>query len=151
MIKKFESQRIAVLVDADNLEIEARNSYQGKVDYKKLLERVNGREIVRALYYKPEKWVANGLRYALQNRGFEVKTPPKNVDCWLTIDAVTLAEKVDVIILVGGDADYIPLVWLLKSKGTKVEVWMWKDATSRSLIEAADDYIPLTRDFLLEK
>ena len=41
----------------------------------------------------------------------------------LTIDATILSEKVDVVVLVTGDGDYVPLVEYLKAnKGCKVEV-----------------------------
>lgn len=150
-MKKFDKQRIAVLVDAENLEISSVENHGGKIDYSKLLEKVNGREIVRALYYKPLNKLTNGLKYVLNNFGYEIKTTPKNVDCWLTIDAITLAEKCDVIVLVGGDADYVPLVWYLKSRGARVEVWMWKNETSALLIESADEYVPLTDEFLLQR
>ena len=150
-MKKLSAQRIGVLVDGENLEIYAEQVYGDRIDYRRLLDAVNGREVVRALYYKPAKRLGLTFRRFIETLGIEVKTPPKNVDCWLSIDAVTLAERCDVIVLVGGDGDYAPLLWFLKSRGVRVEVWMWAQATAEELKTAADAYVPLTEDFLLGK
>ena len=145
----MSAQRVAVLVDAENVEIEAEKEHGGRVDYAKLLGAVNGRDVVRALYFTSRERLSDGFKYAIQAKGFEIKTPPKNVDCWLTVDAITLAEKCDVIVLVGGDADYVPLLWFLKSRGCRTEVWMWSHAAAGQLIDAADEFIALTGDVLL--
>jgi len=146
---KMPAQRVAVLVDAENVEVGARKEHGGRVDYAKLLDAVNGRDVVRALYFTSQERLSGSFKHAIQAKGFEIKTPPKNVDCWLTVDAITLAEKCDVIVLVGGDADYVPLIWFLKSRGCRTEVWMWSDCTAGKLIEAADEFLPLTKDVLL--
>ena len=67
------------------------------------------------------------------------------------IDAVTLVEKMDVAIILGGDKDFLPLVWYLRSRGCKVEIWSWPEATSPEVQEAADYYFPLTTEFVIEK
>jgi uncharacterized LabA/DUF88 family protein len=154
-MRKMAAQRVAVLIDDDNLSITAMNNFGRRVDYAKLLEAINGREIVRAVLYRPEAAAAQypfppKLLHFLERRlGVEVKTPPKNVDCWLTVDAIALAGKVDVVALVGGDGDYEPLMHYLKAQGCKVEVWSWPVNTARRLREAADRFIPLTTEMLL--
>jgi len=154
--RKLASQRVAVMIDDDNLAIHAAKEYGRRIDYAKLISTINDRELVRAILYRPEKIAADypfppKLQTFLERRlGVEVKTPPKNVDCWLTVDAIALASKVDVIALVGGDGDYEPLVHHLKAQGCRVEVWSWEGCTSRRLREAADRFIPLTTDMLLQ-
>jgi uncharacterized LabA/DUF88 family protein len=148
-MKKVANQRLAVLIDADNIEIEARKTYNCRVNYDALFAALNGREVVRALYFKPRE-CSPGLQAFLERKlGIEVKLPPKNVDTWLTIEAVTLAEKVDTIALVGGDSDYDPLVWYLKSRGCKVEVWCWPGTIAESLRLAADEFRALDERVLL--
>jgi uncharacterized LabA/DUF88 family protein len=156
-MRKFASQKVAVLFDDDNLSIFAEKEFGRRVDYVKLLDAINDREIVRALFYRPVARSTNQavfpptLQHFLERKlGIEVKTPPKNVDCWLTVDAISLAPKVDVIALVAGDGDYEPLVHYLKAQGCKVEVWSWPGSTSRRLRDAADRFIPLTTDLLFE-
>jgi uncharacterized LabA/DUF88 family protein len=154
-MRKLAAQRIAVLIDDDNVSITATNAYGRRVDYAKLLEVINDREMVRAILYRPEASAAQyqfppKLQHFLERRlGVEVKTPPKNVDCWLTVDAIALSGKVDVIALVGGDGDYEPLLHYLKARGCKVEVWSWPVSTARRLRDAADRFIPLNTDVLL--
>lgn len=147
-MKKLGNQRLAVLVDAENLEIEAWNTFHHAVDYKALFEAVNGREVVRAIYFRPKECPPRLQTFLEEGLGVEVKLPAKNVDTWLTISAVTLAEKVDTIALVSGDGDFAPLAWYLKSKGVKVEVWAWPTATSAALRDAADEFRPLDRNIL---
>ncbi len=139
-MRKLNCQRLAVLVDADNVEITARTFYHRAVDYKALFSAVNGREVVRAIYFRPRECPPKLRTFLEEGLGVEVRLPAKNVDTWLTIAAVTLAEKVDAIALVGGDGDYAPLAWYLKSCGCKVEVWSWPQATSSALREAADEF-----------
>ena len=148
-MRKIDCQRLAVLVDAENLEIYARDTYRRAVGYRALFEAVDGREVVRAIYFRPRACAPNLQTFLEEGLGIEVRLPVKNVDTWLTIAAVTLAEKVDVIALVGGDGDYAPLAWYLKSKGCKVEVWCWPEATASALIEAADEFYPLDERVLL--
>ncbi|MFO1159421.1 MAG: NYN domain-containing protein [Reyranellaceae bacterium] len=154
-MRKLAAQRVAVLIDDDNVSITATNSFGRRVDYAKLLEAIDDREIVRAILYRPEASAAQypfppKLQHFLERRlGVEVKTPPKNVDCWLTVDAIALANKVDVVALVGGDGDYEPLLHYLKAQGCKVEVWSWPVCTARRLRDAADRFIPLNTDVLL--
>lgn len=150
-MKKLDRQRLAVLVDAENLEIHAWRTFRRSVDYKALFEAVNGREVVRAVYFKPRECPPRLQTFLEEGLGVEVKLPAKNVDMWLGITAVTLAEKVDTIALVGGDGDYAPLAWYLKSKGCKVEVWSWPGATATALREAADEFRPLTERVLLQR
>ena len=73
----------------------------------------------------------------------------KNADAWLTIDAVTLSEKLDVVVLVGGDKDYMPLIWYLKNRGCKVEVWSYPETSSEIIRDAADRFVPLDERFTI--
>ncbi len=154
---KRPEQRVAVLIDDDNVMIAAENGFGKRIDYAKLLHAMNGREIVRAILYRPASVQAQFvfppslLRFLELRLGIEIKTPPKNVDCWLTVDAIALADKVDVVALVGGDGDYEPLVHFLKARGCRVEVWSWPHATSHRLREAADRYLPLSEEVLLDR
>ena len=62
----------------------------------------------------------------------------------MAMDAVILADKIDVAVLVEGDGDFVPLVDYLKTnKGVKVEVISFKRSTSAKLIEAADKFTDL--------
>lgn len=65
-------------------------------------------------------------------------------DVGMAVDAVRMADFLDVIILVTGDGDFIPLVEYLKwGKGREVEVAAFSRSTNAKLKEVADEFIAL--------
>jgi uncharacterized LabA/DUF88 family protein len=148
-MRKLNCQRIAVLVDADNLEIFARDAFARVIDYRALWCAMNGREVVRAIYFKPRECPPRLRTFLEQGLGMEVKIPPENVDTYLAMAAVSLAERVDTIALCGGDSDYVPLLEYLRSKGCKTEVWSFPGTTSAALRAAADEFRALDESILL--
>ncbi len=144
-------QKVAIFVDAENIEMSSLKHHEGRTDYKKILEHVGDREIVRILYYKPiYKEISAEFQAFWSSLGGEIKRPNKNADTFLVIDAVTMAEKLDVAIILGGDKDFLPLMWYLRSRGCKVEIWSWPETTSPEMKEAADYYHPLTEEFVIK-
>jgi uncharacterized LabA/DUF88 family protein len=61
----------------------------------------------------------------------------------MAVDAIKLAPKLDAVILVTGDGDFVPLVEYLKVHGCQVEVMSFGKSSSAKLIEVADDFIDL--------
>lgn len=150
-IKKLVFQKVGIFIDAENIELSGLKIHEGRTDYKKIMEQVGDREILRILYYKPEYKEISGEFEAFWSRmGGEIKRPSKNADTFLTIDAVTLADKIDVAIILGGDKDFLPLVWFLRSRGCRVEIWSWPETTSPEVKTGADFYFPLTRSFIIQ-
>ena len=155
---KHKEQRVGVLVDVSNMYHSAKNLYKRKVDFKEILKSgVAGRKLIRATAYviKTETEEESPFFEALSQQGFEVKMKDLQIfnsgvkkadwDVGITVDAIKLAEKLDVIILVSGDGDYIPLVsYLQNTKGCLVEVMAFKQTTSSKLIEESDDFINLS-------
>ena len=143
-------QKVGIFVDAENIETSGWKHHSGRTDYKKILECVGDREIIRIIYYKPQfKEISVEFETFWSRMGGEVKRPVKNADCFLIIDAVTMAEKLDVVIILGGDKDYLPLIWYLKSRGCRTEIWAWPEATSSEMQQAADAFFPLTKEFII--
>ena len=148
--KNLLFQKVAVFIDAENIELSGLKHHEGRTDYKKILENVGDREVVRILYYKPDyKEISPTFSDFWASLGGEIKRPSKNADSFLIIDAVTLSDKLDVAIILGGDKDYLPLIWFLKSRGCRVEIWSWPESTSPEVKQAADFYFPLTRDYVM--
>ncbi len=155
---KHKEQRVGVLVDVSNMYHSAKNLYKRKTDFKEILKvGVAGRKLIRATAYviKTETEEESPFFEALSQQGFEVKMKDLQIfnsgvkkadwDVGITVDAIKLAEKLDVIILVSGDGDYIPLVsYLQNTKGCLVEVMAFKQTTSSKLIEESDDFINLS-------
>ena len=97
----------------------------------------------------------------MESMGYEVRSKrPRTLpdgsfkadwDMQIAIDAIALADKVDVMVILTGDTDFVPLVHALKSKGVKVEVMSFRETTGKELIEAADVYIEITDDMLIHE
>lgn len=156
---------MGVLVDVSNMYHSAKNLFKKRVNFKEVLaQAVSGRKLIRAIAYVVKSESAEELNFfeALSQQGFEVKMKDLQVfaggakkgdwDVGITIDAIKLAKNLDVIILVTGDGDYLPLVeYLQYNTGTLVEVMAFRQTTSSKLIEHADDFFNLSenRKFLL--
>lgn len=148
--KNLVFQKVAIFIDAENIETSGLKYHEGRTDYRKLLQKVGDREVLRILYYKPiYKEISESFESFWAAQGGEIRRPQKNADSFLIIDAVTLAEKIDVAIIVGGDKDFLPLMWYLKSRGCRTEIWSWPETTSPEVKEAADFYFPLNSDYVI--
>ena len=154
MIVKNPDQRVAVLVDVQNLYYSAKNLYKARVSYKNLLQLlINKRILVRAIAYviKAEDSRESDFFEALNSAGFEVKEKDLQVfvggakkgdwDIGIAMDAIRLGNKVDSIILVSGDGDFRPVVnYLQQSLGCLVEVAAFKKTANHELVDVADDF-----------
>jgi uncharacterized LabA/DUF88 family protein len=164
----YRAQRIGIFVDTQNTYHSARNLYGARLNFNKLLEAaVGGRQLIRAIAYviRSKSQDEETFFEALSQQGFEVKQKDLQVfyggmkkadwDVGIAIDAVKMADRLDTVVLVSGDGDYIPLVSYLKeNKGCRVEIMSFKETTSSKLIEAADDFLDLSsqkRKFLIKK
>mgnify|MGYP001550895627 CR=1 FL=1 len=148
--KQLLFQKVGIFVDAENIELSGLKHHEGRTDYRKILDKIGDREILRILYYKPEyKEISPEFQHFWAGLGGEIKRPTKNADSFIVIDAVTMADKLDVVIILGGDKDFLPLVWYLKSRGCRVEIWSWPESTSPELKEGADFYFPLDASFVV--
>jgi uncharacterized LabA/DUF88 family protein len=61
-----------------------------------------------------------------------------------------VAQKVDTIIILSGDSDYVELVRYLKSRGVRVEIAAVEKNTAAVLIEEADHFTPITQEDAFE-
>lgn len=157
---KHPEQRIGVLVDISNIYHSAKNLYGKKANFKEILSKaVAGRKLIRATAYaiRTENEEETPFFEALTQQGFEVKMKDLQIfpdgskkadwDVGIAIDAVKLSEKLDVIVIVSGDGDYLPLVsYLQHNKGCLVEVLAFRKTTSSRLVEEADDFTDLGSD-----
>ncbi|MDP3900087.1 MAG: NYN domain-containing protein [bacterium] len=154
---KHKEQRVGVFVDVSNMYHSAKNLYQRRVDFSQVLKvAVSGRKLIRAIAYaiKTKTGEEDTFVEALSKQGFEVRTKDLQIflngvkkadwDVGITVDAIKLANKLDVIVLVTGDGDYLPLVQYLREHyGCLVEVMAFKKTCSSRLIEEVDDFTDL--------
>lgn len=157
-MSKFIEQRVGVLVDIQNLYYSARVLYGKKVNFKQVLEdAVSERKLIRAIAYgiRTEEGLEEPFFDALQKSGYEVKTKDLQIfpggtkkgdwDVGITVDAIKLSKSLDVIVLVSGDGDFVPLVEYIRSTfGCRVEAIAFGESTSAKLRESVDDFIDLS-------
>lgn len=157
---KHKDQRVAVLVDGSNMYHSSKALYQTNVNFGKILEQaVAGRRLVRAMSYviRSSGQEEQAFFDALEKQGFEVKSKDLQVfssgakkgdwDVGIAIDAIRLAPRADVIVLVSGDGDFVTLVEYLRSTfGCRVEVMAFAESAALKLKEAGDEFTDLSED-----
>lgn len=154
---KNKEQRVGVFIDTQNLYHSARNLYKARVNFGAVLkEAVAGRKLVRAVAYVITSEAGDEKLFfeALSKLGIETKTKDLQVfyggskkgdwDVGLAVDAIKLAPKLDAVVLVAGDGDYVPMVEYIQSFGTQVEAISFGKSTSGKLRDAVDDFIDLS-------
>ena len=154
---KHKEQRVGVFIDTQNLYHSARNLYQARVNFGAVLkDAVAGRKLVRAVAYviTTEAGDEKNFFEALTKLGIETKTKDLQVfaggakkadwDVGIAVDAIQMSPKLDTVVLVSGDGDYVPLVKYLQNSGTQVECVSFGKSTSGKLREAVDDFVDLS-------
>jgi uncharacterized LabA/DUF88 family protein len=157
-VAKHSAQRVGVFIDTANLYHSAKHLYKSKVNFGNIVKDVVGeRTLVRAIAYviTTETGEERAFFDALEKMGIETKAKDLQVfyggakkadwDVGITVDAIKLAPKLDVVIIVAGDGDFIPLVEYLKAE-VQVEVASFGQSTSSKLREVADSFLDLSED-----
>lgn len=145
------SQSVAILVDGNNIErsIHSETEKQSTMlNFDTLIPKLlDNRGLNRFIYFREGKNISSKLAERLHNNFHgSVRPCHKSADIPLSIKATQLAQKVDTIIIMSGDSDYIELVRHLKSEGVRVEIAAIKSTTSKLLIEEADYFHPITSE-----
>lgn len=156
---KHKDQRVGVFVDVQNMYYSAKNLYNSYVNFGKVLEEaVAGRKLIRANAYVVEAGLSDEAHFfkALQEQGFRTESKELQIfagghkkadwDVGISVDAIKMSKQLDVVILVTGDGDFLPLVEYLQYHGVLVEVIAFEKTTSSKLIEQVDDFIDLSSD-----
>lgn len=154
---KHKEQRVGVFIDTQNIYHSGKNLYHSKVNFGQIVkDALDGRRLVRAVAYviTTEAGDEKAFFEALTKMGIETRTKDLQIfssgakkadwDVGMAIDAVKLAPKLDAVILLTGDGDFVPLVeYLQMNEGCQVEVVSFRKSTSGKLIEAADHFTDL--------
>ena len=154
-----DTQRVAVIADSQNLYHTAHSLYSRNLDYTELLDAaVADRELVRAIAYviRADSPAEEDFFEALRGIGFETKikdiktfadgTQKANWDLGMCLDAVTLASKVDTVVLASGDGDFERLCTHLRHEGVRTEVFGFGSSTAEELVEAADSFVDMSEN-----
>lgn len=94
-----------------------------------------------------DRWLKSPDAFAPTDDDFEIDTVQKGVDMRLGLDIASLAfkEQVDQIILVAGDADFVPVAKLARREGIDVVLDPMGGTPARDLIEHVDGLRGLAR------
>jgi uncharacterized LabA/DUF88 family protein len=151
--------RLGVFVDVPNVmygvDADAKPVHMGKLlDY-----LAEGRELVRATAYSPvsddprepieqQKFVAPFVPY-----NYRITTKPLkrfadgsikgNFDVEMALDMLQMADRLDVLCIVSGDADFSRAVEAVQTRGVRVEVVAFAGSASIEMRALADRYIQL--------
>ncbi len=152
--------RVGVFIDTVNIFDGTRDLYGRGPDYKLLLQRaVAGNRLVRAITYaihmlKEDKWC-----YAMKATGYEVKFKEARTaggssikadwDMGMAMDVVRMLDRLDLVVLVSGDADFVELLRYCQERGVPVRVFGVPGSTARTLQEAADDFVAIDETMLM--
>lgn len=145
------SQSVAILIDGNNIEMSLQKLVGQKnalLDFDKVIPKLlDGRGLNRLIYFREGKSISEKLAERLLNH-FHGSVVPchKSADIPLTIKATQLAQKVDTIIILSGDSDYVELLSHLKGEGVRVEIAAVEKNTANILIKEADLFTPISEE-----
>jgi len=158
------AQRVAIFVDVQNMFYSAKGLYQSKIDYSKLRESiVQERRLIRAIAYVVQKADVDQSSFleALRRSGYEIKRKEllirddgSSKGDWkmeIALDAIILEPRLDCVVLVTGDGEFLPLVQALKHRGCRTEVVSFEQSTSNELMRTCDQFIPIDQDVLFRE
>ena len=167
MAIKHLGQRVAILIDVQNLYHSAKNLYGARVNFREILKTaVSQRSLIRAFAYVVRTKTGEEKSFfdALIKLGFETRVrdlqeyygglKKADWDVGITVDAIRIAPSVDTIILASGDGDFLQLIDYLKNQGKRVEVMAFSRSASSKLKEGADEFIDIEKSpekYLLKK
>jgi len=156
MVIKHSGQRVAVLMDVQNLYHSAKNLHGARVNFGAILKlAVSNRNLIRAFAYvvKTKTGEEKPFFDALIKLGIETRVrdlqeffgglKKADWDVGITVDAIRISQSCDAIVLCSGDGDFLQLVEYLKNQGKRVEVVAFGKSSSAKIKEAADEFIDL--------
>lgn len=148
-------QKVAILIDGNNIERSIHNiskNANSMLNFDTLIPRLlDNRALNRLIYFREGKNISTKLSERLhQHYHGSVRPCHKSADIPLSISATQIASKVDTIIIMSGDSDFIELVRHLKSEGVRVEIAAIKKNTSALLVDEADYYHSINEEDLFK-
>ena len=154
----LKEQRIGVFVDVQNLYYSAKNLYNSKVNFANVLKKVvDERKLIRAIAYviRTEAMTEKSFFEALEKMGFEIMAKDLQIfyggakkgdwDVGISMDIIESAPKLDVVILVSGDGDFVPALQHARSSGCIVEAAAFGRSASSKLKEAVTTFTDLDK------
>ena len=145
------SQSVAILCDGNNIERSIHKiskSTHTMINFDVLIPRLlNGRGLNRLIYFREGKSISSKFAERLHENFYGAVIPcHKSADIPLSIKATQLSSKVDTIIIMSGDSDFVELARHLKAEGVRVEIAAVKSPSAKILLEEASYFHEITKD-----
>ena len=145
------NQSVAILCDGNNIERSIHDVSKSKntmIDFDSLIPKLlDGRGLNRLIYFREGKSISSKFAERLHQKFYGVVVPcHKSADIPLSIKATQLSSKVDTIIIMSGDSDFIELVRHLQAEGVRVEIAAVRKTTAKILIEEAAYFHEINKD-----
>jgi len=164
--RNTSEERVGIFVDIQNVYYGAKDNFSGKIDFKKLTESmIKGRQLTLANAYLIKSDIDNTnfvnfmkqIGYNIISKDLKKRSDGSakgNIDIEMAIDIITNKDRLDTVILVSGDGDFVALVEHLKIQNIQVEVYSFsthKNITSQDLKNAASKFFEIDDSFLFEQ
>ncbi len=145
------NQSVAILCDGNNIERsihEMSKNQRAMINFDQLIPKLlNGRGLNRLIYFREGKSISEKFAERLHENYYGSVVPcHKSADIPLSIKATQLASKVDTIIIMSGDSDFVELVAHLKAEGVRVEIAAVKNNTAKILLSEANYFHEITKN-----
>jgi len=153
------NQRVAVFIDTQNMYHSAKHIHSARLAFGKVVEAVvAGRPLVRVIAYVAKSKTGEEQAFfdALLEAGIELRM--KDVqefssgekkadwDVGMAVDAIKLSTKVDAVVLMTGDGDFVPLVEYLQEHGVWVEAAAFAESTNAQLKTVVDKFYDISTE-----
>jgi len=153
---------ISIFADVQNIYYTCRHSFGRHFNYQALWnDMTDGRKVNRAVAYAIDRGDAGQMNFQriLKGIGFHVRLKPYiqrrdgsakgDWDVGITIDLIDAAPTSDIIVLLSGDGDFDLALERARQDGSECWVVGAEALTAKSLIDAADRFIPIDERLLL--
>ncbi|MBI88475.1 MAG: hypothetical protein CMG60_00170 [Candidatus Marinimicrobia bacterium] len=145
------NQSVAILCDGNNIERsihDVSGNNRAMINFDQLIPKLlNGRGLNRLIYFREGKSISKKFAERLHENYYGSVVPcHKSADIPLSIKATQLASKVDTIIIMSGDSDFVELVSHLKAEGVRVEIAAIKKTAAKILLHEANYFHQITND-----
>lgn len=161
---RFIFQKTALFVDIQNIYYTVKEKYNSTFNYKTFMEKIKCEsEIVAAFAYAIDRDDLKQKQFqkTLESFGFTLKLKPfikrsdgstkGDWDVGITIDVLEYAPQCERIIMLTGDGDFSMLIDKIKEKyNVSVDVYGVPTLIAESLISSADNYYPITKEYLIK-
>ena len=145
------NQSVAILCDGNNIERSIHGvskNQKAMINFDQLIPKLlNGRGLNRLIYFREGQSISEKFAERLHENYYGSVVPcHKSADIPLSIKATQLASKVDTIIIMSGDSDFVELVAHLKAEGVRVEIAAVKETTAKILLDEANYFHEISSD-----